>query len=107
MEVPADFLAKIGFIQAESEAKEKITFYTAKGCKYCNNTGFYGRIAILETVMVDDSIREMIIRKKSLEEIRNYATEECGMLTLRLDAFLKVRQKLTTLDEALRITTEE
>ncbi len=100
IEIPAAFLEKIGF-------KEKITFYAAQGCKYCNNTGFYGRIAILEAAMIDDTIREMVIKRKSIDEIKNYATEICGMRTLRDDAFLKVKQELTTLDEALRITSEE
>lgn len=100
VDIPRDFLEKIGF-------KDKITFYAAAGCKYCNNTGFYGRIAILEAIMVDDTMREMIIRKKSIDEIKNYAIEKCSMMTLREDAFLKVKQESTTLDEALRITTEE
>jgi type IV pilus assembly protein PilB len=74
---------------------------------FCNNTGFYGRVAILEALLIDDVIREMIIRKASIDEIKKYAIEKCGMKTLRDDAFLKVRQELTTLNEALRITTEE
>jgi len=100
IEIPKDFLEKIGF-------KEKTIFYTASGCQYCNNTGFYGRVAILEAVLIDDTIREMIIRRKSIDEIKNYAVEKCGMKTLRDDAFLKVKQEMTTLDEAIRITTEE
>jgi type IV pilus assembly protein PilB len=99
IDIPQDFLKKIGF-------NEKATFYVADGCKYCNNTGFYGRIAILEALILDDTIREMIIRKKSIDEIKQYALER-GMKTLRDDAFLKVKQELTTLEEALRITTEE
>ena len=100
IDIPKDFLTKSGF-------KEKAVFYSAKGCKYCSNTGFYGRIAILEAVLIDDTLREMIIAKKSLDEIRGYAIGKKGMVTLRDDAFLKVRQGLTTLDEALRITSEE
>jgi len=100
IEVPKEFLEKIGF-------KEKTIFYAAEGCKYCNNTGFYGRIAILEAIMIDDVIREMIMKKQSNDDIKNYAVEKCGMMTLRDDAFLKVVQGLTTLEEALRITTEE
>ena len=69
IDIPEDFLKKIGF-------KEKITFYTASGCKYCNNTGFYGRIAILEAIMIDDTIREMIMKKKSLDEIKQYAVSK-------------------------------
>ncbi|MDD5120666.1 MAG: GspE/PulE family protein, partial [Candidatus Omnitrophica bacterium] len=100
IEVSDDFLKKIGF-------HGKATFYAAGGCKYCNNTGFYGRVAVLETALIDDTVREMIIRKKSLDEIKVYMVEKQGMKTLRDDAFLKVKEELTTLDEAIRITTEE
>ncbi|MFH0762412.1 MAG: GspE/PulE family protein [Candidatus Omnitrophota bacterium] len=100
VEVPKGLLEQIGF-------KEKITFYEAKGCKYCNNTGFFGRLAILETVLIDDVMREMIIKKSSLDEIKLYAVKTCGMKTLRDDAFLKLKEGLTTLEEAIRITTEE
>jgi len=99
IEIPEEFLKKIGFTG-------KANFYTATGCKYCNNTGFYGRVAILEAVIVNDDIREMIIEKKPIDFIKKYAQEK-GMKTLRDDAFLKVQQELTTLDEAIRITTEE
>ncbi|MFA5199614.1 MAG: GspE/PulE family protein [Candidatus Omnitrophota bacterium] len=100
IEVPAELLKKIGF-------SGKANFFAAHGCKYCNNSGFYGRIAVLETVLIDDTAREMIIRKKSIDEIRAYMIEKQGMKTLRDDAFLKVKEELTTLDEAIRITTEE
>lgn len=100
VELPKNFLEQIGF-------RENIVTYTSSGCKYCNNTGFYGRIAILETIMLDDVIREMIIKKQSLDEIKRYAIEKSGMKTLRDDAYLKVKEGLTSLDEALRITTEE
>ena len=100
IEIPEEFLEAIGF-------SGKATFYAAEGCKYCNNTGFYGRIAVLETVLIDDTLREMIMRRKSLDEIKAYAVNKLGMKTLRDDAFQKVREELTTLDEAIRITTEE
>jgi len=99
IEIPEAFLKKIGFT-------EKANFYTAVGCKYCNNTGFYGRIAILEAILINDNIREMIIERKSIDIIKQYAQEQ-GMKTLRDDAFLKVKQELTSLDEAIKITTEE
>jgi type IV pilus assembly protein PilB len=100
IDVPKDYLESIGF-------KDKAVFYKAEGCKYCNNTGFYGRIAILEAILINDTIRDMIIKKKSIDEIKAYAVDKCGMRTLRDDAFIKVKDELTTIDEALRITTEE
>lgn len=99
VDVPKEFLEEIGF-------KEKATFYAAEGCKYCSNTGFFGRIAALEAILIDDTLREMIMKKQSMDDMRRYALER-GMKTLRDDAFLKVKEGLTTLDEALRITTEE
>jgi type IV pilus assembly protein PilB len=100
--VPQDFLDKIGF-----GPQGKTIFYQSEGCSYCNNTGFYGRIAILEAVMIDDTIREMVIKKSSLDDIKRYATEKCGAIILRDDAFIKVKDGLTSLEEALRVTTEE
>ncbi|MGE5308468.1 MAG: GspE/PulE family protein [Deltaproteobacteria bacterium] len=100
VDVPKEYLKEIGFT-------EKAVFYKAEGCKYCNNTGYYGRIAILEAVLIDDTIREMIIRKRSLDEIKDYALKKVGMKMLRDDAFLKVKEGTTTLEEAIRITTEE
>ncbi len=99
-DAPGEILKGLGI-------KEKATFYQAKGCDYCNNTGYFGRIAVLEVLMIDDYIRQLIIKKGSLEEIKAYAIKKKGMRTLRDDALLKAKQGLTTLDEAVRITTEE
>jgi type IV pilus assembly protein PilB len=100
VDIPDEFLEKIGY-------KDKTIFYKAVGCKYCNYTGFYGRIAILETIIVDDVMREMIMKKKSIDDLKKYAIEIRGMKTLRDDAFIKVKEGITTLDEAIRITTED
>lgn len=99
VEIPADFLKEINF-------NEQANFFKAEGCKVCDNTGFYGRKAILEAVLIDDTIREMIIRKRSLDDLREHARKQ-GMKSLRDDAFLKVKEESTTLEEALRVTTEE
>ena len=99
-DIPEDFLKKLNF-------PGKAIFYSAQGCKYCNNTGFYGRIAILEAVLIDDTMREMIMKSSSIDQIKEYATQKCSMMTLRDDAFIKVKESTTSLDEALRVTTEE
>lgn len=87
--------------------KEKSKFYKEKGCDYCNNTGFFGRIAILEVLMIDDYIKQLIIKRGSIEEIKDYAIKNKGMKNLRDDALLKAKNGLTTIDEAIRVTTEE
>jgi len=100
IDLPEDYLKSVGFTQ-------KATFYAAKGCNYCNNTGFYGRIAILEAIAIDDTMREMIMKKKSIDDIKDYAMHKCNMRMLRDDAYLKVKEGMTSLEEAVRITTEE
>lgn len=100
VDVSKEYLHEIGFEGGS-------TFYKAVGCKYCNNTGFYGRIAILEAILIDDVIREMVMKKESLDVIKFYAINTLKMKTLRDDAFIKVRDGVTPLEEAIRITTEE
>ncbi|MEK6732548.1 MAG: GspE/PulE family protein [Candidatus Omnitrophota bacterium] len=77
-----------------------------KGCKKCNSTGYYGRIAILEALAVDDRIREMIIENSSIDDIRNYAISK-GMKTLRDDGLEKVKNGVTSMEEVLRVTAED
>lgn len=101
---PPRILAELGITDGEIR---EINFYQAKGCSACNYTGFFGRVAILEALLIDDYIRQLIVKKGSLEEIKRYAIEKKGMRTLRDDAILKAKQGLTTLDEAIRITSEE
>ncbi len=57
--------------------------------------------------MINDTLREMIMKRKSIDEIKEYAITKCAMKILRDDAFLKVKMGLTTLDEVIRVTKEE
>ena len=99
-EILQKLLEEVGF-------KDNPTFYQGKGCRYCNNTGFYGRMAISEALIINDVIQTMIFEKKSTDEIKEYAVKYCGMRTLRDDAFKKVSEGIITLEEAIRITTQE
>jgi len=77
-----------------------------KGCKRCDSTGYYGRIAILEALAIDDKIREMIIENASVDNIRSYAVSK-GMKTLREDGMQKYKNGLTSMEEIMRVTAEE
>ncbi len=89
-----------------SEIKKNKEVYGPKGCKKCNNTGYLGRMGTLETFIVDDNIRQMIIDRASADEIKKYAVKK-GMSTLRENALIKFKNGLTSLEEVLRITTDE
>lgn len=86
----------------EEDAKN-LTFYRAKGCDACNNTGYRGRMAIMEALEVDDDIRELIIKRAPEIEIRKVAIEK-GMVPLRKNALAKVLKGESTVEELGRIT---
>lgn len=77
-----------------------------KNCKKCSSTGYYGRRAVLEVLTIDDKIRDMIIGMASLDEIKKYAVSQ-GMKTLREDAIEKEKNGMTSMEEVLRVTSEE
>jgi len=101
-EVP---VANISGLSPDFKA-EKATFYRGKGCSYCNNTGYFGRIAIVEALLIEDDIRQMILKRASLAQIREYARVK-GMRTLREDAMEKCLKGDISLEEVLRVTPEE
>ncbi|OIO37949.1 MAG: hypothetical protein AUJ72_03530 [Candidatus Omnitrophica bacterium CG1_02_46_14] len=82
-------------------------YFKGKGCDKCNNTGYYGRLGILETLVIDDKIRDLVVKKASSYEIKEYATKEAHMSTLRDDAIKKFARGDTTLDEVIRVTAED
>lgn len=79
---------------------ESANFLRGKGCFQCMNTGFKGRGGIYEVLIIDDMIQDMIIQKKSAQEIMRAAKNSGKFRTLKEDAAEKVLQGLTTLDEA-------
>ncbi|MDD5737341.1 MAG: GspE/PulE family protein [Candidatus Omnitrophica bacterium] len=102
VEISKEVLAKIGYTE-----KQKATFYKGKGCAKCNNTGYFGRFAILENLVVDDKIKEMILDRVQSDKIKEYAIKEKGMLTLRAAALENLALGNTTVEEVLRVTSEE
>jgi type IV pilus assembly protein PilB len=85
------------------EAASKPTIYAAgRGCQACVN-GYKGRKALLETLPVNEDIREIIVRKGSALDIKRRALEQ-GMLTLRRVGLLNVLRGETTLDEVFALT---
>ncbi len=86
--------------------EEKTDFYQGKGCHKCMNTGYKGRIGIFELMILDDSIRNLVIGKVPTEEIRKKAIAS-GMTTLKEEGIQKIKESITTVGEVLRVTEEE
>ncbi|OIQ07678.1 type II secretion system protein E [Moorella thermoacetica] len=87
---------------------EDMVLRRAGGCAYCGKTGYRGRTAVTEVLMVTRGIREMIKRAVGVDEIKNLALQE-GMKTLRQEATAKVLAGITTPEEVLRVvfTTDD
>jgi type IV pilus assembly protein PilB len=79
-----------------------ITLYQAVGCKMCSETGYRGRLAITEILLVSEEIQRMAVERRPSDEIRKIAVEQ-GMWTLRRDGMEKARLGMTTLEEVLRV----
>ena len=89
------------------ELLSKITkAFIGKGCKNCNFTGYRGRIGIFELAEIDEKMRHMINTEASEIELTQYLREH-GTLSIIEDGFAKIAMGLTTLDEVLRVTTED
>jgi len=83
----------------------RYTVYKARGCGACNFTGVKGRLAVYEILPVTREIRDLIIHTAAPSEIAKVACDQ-GMCTLREGALSKVLEGLTTVDEALRVTSD-
>jgi len=79
-------------------SKNPLILYRPKGCSYCNNTGYKGRMAIHELLLTTDEMKKLIQAKRPVHEIQEEAMR-AGMLTLKQDGILKVLEGLTDLKQ--------
>ncbi|MFM2081718.1 MAG: hypothetical protein RL380_409 [Verrucomicrobiota bacterium] len=80
------------------------TFYRGRGCDRCKNSGYTGRLAIIEAMTVSDEIRKLIIARGNTREMGKVAVGQ-GMRTLRMVALERVRDGLSTLEQVLVLTS--
>jgi general secretion pathway protein E len=78
-----------------------ITLYKAVGCSSCSQTGYSGRINVHELLVVDDSVRTLVMKNSDSATIRKAAVDK-GMLTMREDGARKVLSGVTTVQELTR-----
>ena len=82
-------------------------FSEGKGCKQCRQSGYLGRVGVTEVLDIDDTIREMLIRGCSSDEIKEYALKDNGMISLWEDIMQKFVNGETTLEEVYRVTSND
>jgi type IV pilus assembly protein PilB len=77
-------------------------FYKGVGCKSCRNTGFKGRIAVHELLVISDEMRDAIVADPTVNNLRKIAMAD-GMITLAFDGFRKVHEGITSVEEVFHI----
>jgi type IV pilus assembly protein PilB len=82
------------------------TFFYGKGGDYCNNTGYRGRRGLFEIMVMDDELRELIMKHASTNVLRAEARKR-GMRSLRESGLLTIYDGVTTIDEVVRETLGE
>ena len=82
-----------------------ITLYRAVGCASCGGTGYSGRSAILEILLISEAIKQLVLQQSDAGKIAAAATEQ-GMVSMRDDGLRKVIDGQTTLEEVLRVTPD-
>jgi type II secretion system protein E len=82
------------------------TVWKGTGCDDCRGTGYRGRQGVFELLVVDDEMREMILKREAANRLKKYAIDH-GMRTLRDDGWDRVRAGVTTAEEVLRITKSD
>jgi type IV pilus assembly protein PilB len=80
-------------------------FYAPQGCTECKNTGYSGRTAVSEMLMVNNEIRDGIMNRVPTAKIRAIARRSSGLLSLQEDGFYKATRGVTSLEEVLRVVS--
>ncbi|QJW45343.1 Flp pilus assembly complex ATPase component TadA [bacterium BFN5] len=84
------------------QSHEPVVLYRGAGCNRCGNTGYRGRMAIHEVMIISAQIREIITKRVSSDELGVLAARE-GMVTMRQDGISKALEGLTTIEEVMRV----
>ncbi len=87
------------------EAQPGTKFKRGVGCPECNDLGYRGRVGIFELLVLDSTIRRMVMEGKAADEINQIAVK-MGMVPLREDAAAKARAGLTSPEEVIRVTQD-
>ncbi len=82
-------------------------FYHGKGCPKCDGSGYKGRCGIYEFLVPNETIRNLILKRASGDDIKRVAIQETNLITLRMDGIQKALDGLTTLEQVLSASTKD
>jgi type IV pilus assembly protein PilB len=100
VDLPVQALLNLGYRKDEIGTFQ---VYKGRGCDKCNNTGYKGRVGLVEVMNIDDDIRELILSGGTAIDIKRKAAES-GMISLRRSGLIKIKDGITTIEEVVRET---
>jgi len=103
LEPSDEALTELGMKREDLQGR---TFFRGKGCDACNNTGYKGRLGLFELMVINDTLRDMVMSNATTDELRD-AARKFGMVTLREAGIKNVFGGITTADEVIRETVLE
>lgn len=83
------------------EEINRFTLFHGKGCSACNFTGYRGRLGIYELLVPNVDIRDAILQKRTMQEIRQISLDSCSLCTMQEDGMVKALRGATTLEEVM------
>jgi len=98
-----EIVEQMGLARFSSE--KEITLYRPKGCPQCAQTGYSGRISIMEMLPMTDPLRSLVMKHATATDLKAEAIRE-RMLTMYEDGLRKAVRGITTFEEVLRVTRE-
>jgi type IV pilus assembly protein PilB len=98
-----EMLAELNMTSEDFAGKK---LFRGKGCEACNNTGYKGRVGLFELMVMNDDLRDMVMRNASTDELRERA-KSFGMVTLRDAGLDAAYHGQTTIEEVVRETITE
>lgn len=98
--------AELDIMKLDKNNLKDTNFRKGKGCEECHNSGFKGRLGIIEIFMLTEDLQDMIFKGASSYQIKE-AARRGGMKTLREDGIKKVMAGLTTLEEVIGVSVED
>lgn len=95
---PAEML-RIGY---DTSDIQEANFRKGRGCQECRYTGYKGRVAVFELLILNESVRDGLLAHKTSHQIRKISIESTGLVTLMEDGIVKAASGITTINEVLR-----
>lgn len=105
-EVAQKLRSALKLTTASTSAPQTLQLYKAHGCTACGNTGYFGRLAIAEVLLMSETLRQTVLRRATATEIQRIAQNE-GMINMYEDGMRKVLEGWTTIEEVIRVTQSD